>query len=183
MTQCHAIFDQKLINVTNHQITKNGGFRWHENKKDQKAYNNSFCKTDNLDFQKMSFLPQKKKQRFFFYKILKKSKNLKLSKNVQYVAEPGLGIWHAKFSLTSTFGKHIAQKPYPWMTSFLLLSILSISRHRTKIKMTFLEDWDKIGSEPYMFIRKKSIRKFDLMLPGVDPTLLFRRLALSQIAN
>ena len=73
----------------------------------------------------------------------------------------------------SIFGKHVAQKPYPLMTSFFQTVIWSISRHRTVIKMTFLESWDQTGSETYLFWFKNTSLKIWRFLPEgwPDPPL------------
>ena len=63
----------------------------------------------------------------------------------------------------SIFGKHIAQKPYPLITSLFQTAILSISMYRTEVKMPFLESADQPGSEAHFLFKKKTIRKFDLM--------------------
>ena len=56
-------------------------------------------------------------------------------KNGIPVVEPYLDTWHAEFQVDkSIFGKHIAQKIYPLMTSFFQTAILSIPKHRTGIK-------------------------------------------------
>ena len=59
---------------------------------------------------------------------------------------------------------------------------LSISRPRTEIKWHFCS-WDQTGSEAHTFYSKISIRKFGLMWPEVDSTLLYRWLAWGQIAK
>ena len=76
---------------------------------------------------------------------------------MQYLIEPCLvDIPHAKFQVDiSIFGKHIAQKPYPLMTSFLQAVILSISRYRIEIQMIFLESSGQTGSETDIFLLAK----------------------------
>ena len=104
-------------------------------------------------FQKKIFWPHKVKK-WNLYTTFYKIKFFKISKSRKYAVEPCLNIWHAKFQVDiSVFGKHIAQKPYPWMTSLFQIAILSISRHRTGIKMTFLESWDQTDSETRLFLR------------------------------
>ena len=81
------------------------------------------------------------------------------------------------------FGKHIAQKSYSSMTSFFQTAFLSISRHRTEIKMTFfgILRSNRIGNTHcYSEI---SIRKLNLIWPGVGPTLVWHWLAWRQIAE
>ena len=105
---------------------------------------------------KWVFYPKSKKKLKLLYNFLQNPKFSKFSKNLQHVVEPCLDIRHAKFQVDmSIFGKHIAQKPYPLMTSFFQTVIWSISRHRTVIKMTFLEFWNQTGSETHIFTRKK----------------------------
>ena len=45
--------------------------------------------------------------------------------------------------------------------------LLSIYRHHTKIKRTFLDSWEQTSSETHLFYSKISIRKFDLLWPGL----------------
>ena len=77
-------------------------------------------------------------------------------KNGLHVIEIYLDTRLAKFQVDiSIFGEHIAHKP--WMTlsvDYVIFqtSILSISRHRREIKMTFLESWDQAGSETHVFL-------------------------------
>ena len=96
-----------------------------------------------------------------------KSKVFKKINTVRYIVDPCLEIMHAKCQADiSIFGKHIAQKPYPLMTSFSQTTILSISRYRTEIQMTFLESWDQSGSEAHIWYLKN--QKIDHMWHGVD---------------
>ena len=89
-----------------------------------------------------------------------------------------MDIWHAKFQVDiAIFGKLMAQKPHPLMTSFFETAILSISSHRTETKMVFLESWDQIGSETHIFYSKIPIWKFDRRWPEVNSALLCRWLA------
>ena len=88
--------------------------------------------------------------------------------------EPNLVIWYAKFQVDiSIFCKHTAQKLYSLMTPFFKTAILSISRHRTEIKMIFLESWDQTGSEPSIFINKNlNLNIWPYMTRGFpDPSL------------
>ena len=62
-------------------------------------------------------------------------------------------------------------------------AIWSISRHRTEIKMTFLESWDQICWETRIFYSKIAIQKFELIWPEVDLILFCRWLASGQIKN
>ena len=73
-----------------------------------------------------------------FFCIFSKSNIFQNFQKMQHVVELCLDIWLAKFQGDiSIFGKHMAQKPYPWMTAFFQVVILSISGHRTEIRMTF----------------------------------------------
>ena len=68
----------------------------------------------------MIFHTQKVQKLKFLYNFIK-SKISQSSKNVQHVT-PCLDILRAKFQVNiSIFGKHLAQKPYPLMTSFFTL--------------------------------------------------------------
>ena len=58
------------------------------------------------------------------------------------------------FRLICLFWKTHSPKPYPLITSFFLISILSISLPCTEMKMTVLESWDQTSSKTYFFIRK-----------------------------
>ena len=87
----------------------------------------------------MLFYPQKSgKPKIVMFFLTRYFQNF--HKNVQHVEEPCLGMYHAKFQVDmSIFGKPIGQKSYSLIQHFLQTSILSISRHRTELKMTFLE--------------------------------------------
>ena len=107
----------------------------------------------------------------------------KVKKNGMHVVEACLDICHAKFQVDiSIFGMHIAPKLYLLIHLFQT-AILNISGYRIEIKMTFLESLDQTGLETQIFYSKVSIRKFNLMWPGVDLTLLCRWLAWNQITK
>ena len=87
------------------------------------------------DFPKKSFSTQKVKRLKFSQ--LFTNQNFQNFQKTVYVVEPSLDISHAKFQAEiSIFGKHIAHKPYPLMTSFFQTAIWSIPGHGTE-KMTF----------------------------------------------
>ena len=82
------------------------------------------------------------------------------------------------------FGKHVAQKPHLLMTSFCQTATLSISRHRTQLKMTFLESWEQTGSEKHIcFIRKWQFKNLAWCDPGLTWLTPCRWRAWSQIAK
>ena len=89
-------------------------------KKQQKPQNKKFFKMTVSDFPKKFIFTQKFKKLKFLYHFLQNPNFSKFSKkNVQYVVEPCLDIWHAQLQADmSTFAKHITQKPYPLMTPF-----------------------------------------------------------------
>ena len=113
----------------------------------------------------MIFLPKKLKN-WCLYNIFPKSKIKRTT--ALHVVEPCLDIWHAKYQVDiSIFDKHIAQNLYPLMTLFFQTVILSISRHCTDIKITFLESSDQPGSETHIFIRRSQFGKLTLCDPGL----------------
>ena len=81
------------------------------------------------------------------------------------------------------FGKQKAQKPDPLMTPFFQTTNLSISKNRAEINIFFwILRWHWFRNIHFLF-ENKTIRKFDLMWPNVDSTLLFRWLVWGQIAK
>ena len=88
------------------------------------------------DLAKNGVLPRIMGKKLEFYITFSKMQKFQnFQKNGQYIVELYLDIWHAKFQVDmSIFGKHIAQKAYPFMTSFFRTAIFGISRHRTEIK-------------------------------------------------
>ena len=135
---------------------------------------------DCWDFPKNDFY---KKTKIYVFLQNQNYQNFTKKRTICCITMPGHLTCQISGRYISIFGKHVAQKPYPWMMSFFHIAILSISRHRTKIKMTFLEFGDQTGSEINILYSKKIIRKFDLMWPGVDPTLPCRWISSSQIAK
>ena len=112
-------------------------------------------------FQRNEFFTQKAKKLKLPYNFLQNPKFSKFSKkNLQHVVEPCLDIRHAKFQVDmSIFAKHIAQKPYPLMTSFFHIAILSISRHRTETEELFWNPEIKLVQKHPLVIRKKDNSK------------------------
>ena len=91
--------------------------------------------------QKWPFYPQSKKL-IFFYITFYMIQNFQIfQRTVQYVVEPCLGIWYAKFQVDiSVFGKHIYNPKTVSVDDVIFqIVILNISGNRTEIKMTFLE--------------------------------------------
>ena len=148
MTQCHAIFCQSLINVW--KITQNRYLKQNSNESIKMRRMKGSLKWLSQIFQrKMIFYAQKVTNEFLWH--FTRPKIFKISKKV-HVVQPHLGIWHAKFqSDISIFDKHIEQKPYSLITAFFQTAICSISRHRTEIKMTFLESWDQTPRNTHFY--------------------------------
>ena len=125
-------------------------------------------------FQKKTFYSSKKTE--IIIKRFTKSRIFTIFKKqyLQYVVEQCLKNRHAKFQVDiSIFSKHVAQKPYPWTTSFFSNWILSNSRHSTEIKWHFWS-WYQTGSEIHFFIRKKQFENFASCGPGLtQPLSLF----------
>ena len=120
----------------------------------------------SLIFPKMILSPKKYRLKFrYFFKVQN------FQQTVQYVVEPCLDIWHAKFQVDiCIFGKHNSPKTVSVDDAIFQTVILSMFRRRTEIKMTFLESLDQTGSETHIFSKKKW--KFDLIWPRVDQTFL-----------
>ena len=94
-----------------------------------------------LRFSKLKFFDPQNLKNQKFLKTFDKINNFQnFQKTEKTVLDIHLTSSHAKFQLNiSIRGLDIAKKPYSLMTSFFQNAILSISRRRTEIKMTFLE--------------------------------------------
>ena len=66
----------------------------------------------------------------------------------------------------SIFDKRIAQEPYSLVTALFQIAIFSISRHRTEIKMAFLEYWDQTPRNTH-FYSKYEFKNLSLYDPGL----------------
>ena len=125
-------------------------------------------------FQKSFFDSQKIRNLDFLYNFFQNPKFAKFSKNRTICCRPVPGhiaCWISGWYVY--FWQTYSPKPFPLMTPFFQTVSWSISRHRTEIKMPFLESWVQTGSETHLFGSKIPIWKFDLMWPDgwPDPSL------------
>ena len=115
------------------------------------------------------------------YNFSPKSIIFKIFKNLMWNHAYTSGMLNVR--LIYQFWQTYSPKLYSLMTPFFQTAILSISRYRTGIKMTFLGILRPNWFRNTLFYSKISIWKFNLIWHGVDLTLRRCWLAWSQIAN